>query len=248
MNPWTKTSLLLIVVGFATVLTDVYLLLVLYVTTLLFYIIGRLPVKVLLGWYTLPVMFVITLVIMFVFNEPGEDLLRGEVGPLTVAITDQGVLLMVKLIVRALAVVTMSLAVFMTTKYGQISEMAHRIMPTQVATVFLLSYRFMFVTSDELTDVLDAVNARSGSLARGVARQTRLYAGIFGLAFVHAFERAERISKAMESRGFVDRLPITHRLERPSVGGYVLIAICALLLVIAAYARYLDPDFIGRWT
>ncbi len=162
-----------------------------------------------------------------------------------VAISDNGVMLMATLLVRALAVVTFSLAVFMTTKYTHITIVASRIMPGALANIFLLSYRFMFETSDEVSDVLDAMRSRGGSLAKGALRQTRMFAGIFGIAFVHAFDRAERIAKAMEARGYVGEFPVTEPLRKPTAGGYVLIALGVASLALAAYSRYFDKGLFG---
>jgi len=246
MNPWTKAALLGVVIMLATVLTSVYTLCAMFALTIVFYLAGRLPFRVLLGWYTLPMLFVVTLAVMFVFSEPGEDLFRVGIGSTSVGITDGGVLLLLKLILRALAVVTLSLAVVMTTKYQQIAYMAHRTMPGPLATVFLLSYRFLFVTTDEVTDILDAMHARNGNMLKGFSRQTRLFAGIFGLGFVHAFERAERISKAMESRGFTGELPVAQSVGRPSAAGYALVAASLIMVAVAAYSRYIE-EFMFGW-
>jgi len=190
---------------------------------------------------------VVTLTMLFVFTEPGDEVVGWTLGGERVSITDNGVLLVAKLLLRALAVVTFSLTVFMTTRYGQIAAVAHRTLPRALATMFLLSYRFLFVTSDEVTDVLDAMHARNGGLVKGVTRQSRLFAGIFGHAFVHAFERAERISKAMESRGFSGELHVTDRIPRPSAGGLALLALAVLAVGVSAYSRYFDQQLLRWW-
>jgi len=182
--------------------------------------------------------FVVTLVIMFVFTEPGDEVAALELGAMKIAVTDNGLILMAKLIVRALAVVTFSLATFMTTRYMQVVYIAHKTMPATIATMFLLTYRFLFVTSDELTNVLDTLHSRNGNLVRGMTRQTRIFAGIFGHAFIHAFDRAERVSKAMESRGFNGRFPIVERVSRPGALGIAAISIFAVVLVVAVADRY----------
>jgi cobalt/nickel transport system permease protein len=247
MSPWTKAALLGSVVALATVLMNPILLLTLFLLTLLFYLAAQLPMKVLVGWYTMPVLFVVTLAILFVFTEPGTEIASLRLGPTTVRLTDDGILLIVKLLLRALAVVTLSLAVFMTTKYSNIAHMAQKTLPGPLASVFLLSYRFLFVSSDEVTDVLDAMNARNGNLVRGVLRESKLYASIFGLSFVHAFERAERIGKAMESRGFTGSLPAAGTLTQPSYGGYSLLGVGCVMLVLAVYTRYFNPGLLNWW-
>lgn len=246
-NPWTKAFLLAAVVALATILTDIVLLTLLLAATLAMYKLARLPLVVLLGWYTLPAMFVVTLTLLFVFTEPGTVIASWTVGRTTLAVTDNGLILVVKLLLRALAVVTFSLTVFMTTRYGQIACMAQRTLPRSLATMFLLSYRFLFVTSDEVTDVLDAMHARNGGLIKGVTRQSRLFAGIFGHAFIHAFERAERISKAMESRAFSGEFPVAERLPRPSVAGMAMLALAAAAVAVSAYSRYFGLNLAAWW-
>lgn len=246
-NPWTKAALLGAVVALATVLTDFALLALLLVVALATYTLAGLPLRVLLGWYTLPVMFVVTLTLLFVFSEPGEEVLGLSLWGSRLSVTDNGLLLVAKLLLRALAVVTFSLMVFMTTKYVQVAGLAHRTMPRTLATMFLLSYRFLFVTADEVSELLDAMHARNGGLVKGVTRQSRLFAGIFGHAFIHAFERGERISKAMESRAFTGEFPVTERLPRPSVGGLAAIAFALAAVALSAYARYTELDLMRWW-
>jgi cobalt/nickel transport system permease protein len=240
MNPWTKAVMLLLLVALVTVVMDVLVLLAIYLFALGFYAIARLPLRLLAGWYFLPLVFVLTLVMMFVFTEPGEEVVSVDLGPLSFAISDNGLILMAKLMIRALAVVTFSLAVFMTMRYKQVVYVARRTMPGPLATMFLLTYRFLYVTSDEMTNLLDAVHSKNGSMARGVLRQSRMFAGIFAHAFIHAFDRAERVSKAMEARGFAGDFPISERVPAPSVRGVAVICILAAMLTIAVLTRYLD--------
>ena len=244
-NPWTKLGLLAVVVSLVTVLMDVYLLLVLLCLTIALYAAARLPLGLLLGWWTLPLLFVFSLSVLFIFTEPGRQLAGLDIGDFRIAVTDNGVLLTVTLLMKALAVVTTSLAAFMTTRYNHIVLVAYRVMPKMLASIFLLSYRFMFETSDEFSDILDAMHSRSGSLAKGVVRQSRTYADIFGLAFVHAFERAESISKAMEARGFSANLPVSDSLPRPTLKGYAVVALGIAALALAVYSRYFDTELIG---
>ncbi len=246
VNPWTKAALLVIVVLFVIILMDLELLLALFALTLAFYFAGRLPMALLIGWYSLPVLFVLTLTIMFMFTEPGNPLVSFTVLDTRIALTDNGVMLFIKLLLRALIVVTFSLGVLMTTKYSHIASMASGVLPRPLANIFLLSYRFTFETSDEISDVLDAMHARNGDLVKGVSKQTRLFAGIFGLAFVHAFERAERIAKAMEARGFTGQFPTAERLPGPTYAGYGAITLAAAVLAVATYSRYFSGT-IGWW-
>lgn len=244
-NPWTKLVLLAIVVGFATVLMDIRLLLMLYLVTLLCYALARLPLLVLLGWYTLPVMFVLSLAVLYIFTEHGDSLISWNLLGFELAVKEEGVLLAAALLLRALAVVTFSLMVFMSTRYNHIAQIASKTMPGVLASIFLLTYRFLFETSDEISDVLDAMRARGGTLVRSATRETRSFAGIVGMAFVHAFDRAESISKAMEARGFSGRFVASGSLSRPSAAGYALMGLATAALLLATYSRYSGIDLLG---
>jgi len=245
MNAWTKIALLACVLALAIVLGEILLLLLLYLLTLALFVIARLPLRLLVGWYSLPVFFVVTLALFFIFTEPGQELVSFSLLGIHVVITDAGILLLAKLMLRALAVVTFSLALVMTTRFQNIMTITSRLLPRPLANIFLLSYRFTFETTDEVSDVLDAMHSRSGSLARGIARQTGIFAGIFGLGFIHAFERGERIAKAMEARGFSGKFPEHGSLTRPSVGGYALVTLAAVCFAIALYTRYFDSSLLG---
>lgn len=238
MSPWTKAAMLPVMVALVTVVNDLRWMIVIYGLSLAFYASGRLPLKVLVGWYTFPIIFVITLAVLFMFTVPGQALFTLHLGSATISISDNGALLVALLLVRALTVVTYSLALFMTTKYNQIAHLAFKTMPKTMANLFLLSYRFMFETFDEVSDVLDAMHSRNGNLAKGVSRQGRLYAGIIGLAFIHAFERGEKIGKSMEARGWTGSFPIVDRVARPGPGGYALIIFAVVALALAGILRY----------
>lgn len=242
-SPWTKVALLGLMVLLVIVAMDLYLLVLLFMIGIAFYASARLPLKLLVGWFTLPVLFVVTITVMFMFTEPGEQLVSMRVLGVHIVLTDNGVLLLVKLLLRALAVVAFSLAVFMTTRYTYIAYIATKTLPSTLANIFLLAYRFTFETSDEVSDVLDAMRARGGDLVKSATRQARTFAGIFGLSFVHAFERAERIAKAMEARGFSGTFPMTERLPKPGPAGYAILVLSTLSFAAVAYSRYVTNLF-----
>lgn len=244
-NPWTKATLLVAVVLLVIVVENLYALVVLLSLTILFYAISGLPLRLLAGWYSLPLFFVVTLSLTFMFTEPGSHIVSFHLAGAIISLTDNGVLLLIQLLVRALAAVTMSLAFFMTTRYSDIAQIASKVLPRTLSSMFLLSYRFTFETSDEISDVIDAMRSRSGGLARTLTRQSRTFAGIVGLAFIHAFERGERIAKAMEARGFSGRFPMSEKLPALRAKDYAVISLAVLAFALAAYSRYFNSKLIG---
>lgn len=245
MNPWTKAVLLVAIVMLVIVVANLYVLVILLAFAILFYAVSKLPLRLLAGWYSLPVFFVVTLSLTFMFTEPGRDVVSFRLAGAHIALTDNGVLLLIQLLVRALTAVTMSLAFFMTTRYVDIAQIASRILPRTLSSMFLLSYRFTFETSDEISDVIDAMRSRSGGLARSLTRQSKTFAGIVGLSFIHAFERGERIAKAMEARGFSGRFPMSEKIPSLKVKDYAIIGLAVLAFALATYSRYFSNKLIG---
>lgn len=245
MNPWTKAALLAFVVLFVIVMTSLPLLAVLFALTLAFYASARLPVKLLIGWYSLPLFFVVMISVTMMFTEPGKQLFSVRPLGWHIALTQEGLLLFLTLLVRALSAVTFSLSFAMTTRYSDIGYIASKIMPKNLASMFLLSYRFTFETTDEVSDVMDAMSSRGGKLISAASRRTKVFAGVVGLAFVHAFERAERIGKAMDARGFTGSFLLTAPPPRPRPADYALIAAVAIIFAMTVISRYFHNSIIG---
>jgi cobalt/nickel transport system permease protein len=233
-SSYLKLIYLIVVVVAATVLQNIIALLILYTITLMIYRIGRLSFRLLCRWYLVPVSFVLAIALLFVFNEPGRPILSFNLTPgAAVIVTDAGLILFFKLIVRSLSVVTYSFAIMMTTRYAHISYMANRILPTPLNTVFVLSYRFSFVIFEEVRSLLKALSSRGGDLIKGFLMHTRIFGGIIAVAFVHSFDRADRIAKAMEARGFEKKLPTYSVPTRPSTLGIVALILNLVTLTLA---------------
>lgn len=218
-SPWTKLAGLLIFVLSVTISQSLVVLAAVYAVSLALYAIGRLPLGKLIRWYLLPVIYTITIAVLFVFDEPAE-----------------GVALVLQLLLRALAVVTYSLALVLTTRFSEVTAMADRLLPRPFDAISMLTYHFIFVFFETMDGILLAAWARGGSLTRGIKELGALYARIFAYGVVFSFDRAERVGKAMEARGFNGSLRSFEEVKRPSVMGVsVLVLAVALLILVYFY-------------
>lgn len=209
------------------------MLILVYASVLLTYCISGLPKKKLVNWYLLPMFFVLAISIVFLFNEPGRTLARIDLYGWSLRLTDAGLLLLVKLFARSLIVVTFSLTLVMTTRYNQLGYVVQKLLPSPINSMFLLSYRFSFVISDNASTMLRAVYSRGGNLAKGFFRRSRLYGAIIGASLIHAIEKAERVGKAMEARGFSGRLRVYEHPALPSMAEFTLMGVYVMLLLTA---------------
>jgi cobalt/nickel transport system permease protein len=224
VSPWTKAIALVIIVLFITVVKSLVLIVLLYALVLAIYAAARLPVRKLFAWYTLPLFFVLSLVVLMIWNVPGQTLFSVGAFGYGVRLSDNGLLMLVQLSLKALISVTFSLFFLMTTKYNYFSTMIYRVFPSPIDQIFLMSYRFIFLTLKMVDAMAKALRSRGSGLIASAIRQSRLFAEVFALVFIRSYDRAERVSKAMESRGFNGKYMATTRIPPMRLADYAVIA------------------------
>ncbi len=230
LDPRAKVGALAWLVVFVTLARPTWLLVAALAVTIVVYLLAGLPFRELLRWYSIPVLFVLSLVVFLVWEEPGAPVLAAG----GLVLTTGGVALVVSLVARALTTVTFTLVLLMTTRYVHLAGLAAKVLPSPIDQVFLLSYRFLFTTLGLIDGLLLALRARGGGLVRGVLTSTRLFAGIFALSFVRAYDRADRVGRAMTARGYEGRFPPSEPLPPLSVVqlGAVAVAFAALAFAV----------------
>ncbi len=235
-SPWMKLIALIATILVLTTAQNVVLLAALYISILALYWRSGLPLKNLFNWYLLPVLFVLSLVILLIWNEPGIQLISLHTSWLSLTLTDKGLLLVIRLLLKALISMTASLLLLMTTRYAHLSTMIYRIFPSPIDQIFLMSYRFLFVTLSMVDSIIRAFKSRGGGFIKSMRRQSRTFAEIFALVFIRSYDRAERVSKAMESRGYNGTYIAATDVQPMVLRDYVILlmafSIAAYLLVI----------------
>jgi len=234
MSPWTKFAYLILIILLVTLSGNLAVLTVLYLVILLAYAAAHLPVRKLFGWYTMPAVFVLSLVGLMAWSEPGNPVISFAVAGFPLVLTDKGILLIITLLLKALIVVTFSLFFLMTTRYMHFSAMIYRIFPSPLDQIFLMAYRFLFLTLAMTGSILKAVRSRGGGLVHSVRVQGRMFAEVFALVFIRSFERSERVHKAMIARGFSGSYGTATRIPALRHTEYLLI--CAGAAVVVAVA------------
>jgi cobalt/nickel transport system permease protein len=219
VSPWTKAFMLVLIILFITISRNLALLALLYGTTLAVYWLSGLPIKKLFQWYLLPALFVFSLILLLVWETEGAPILTLGVAGFSLTLTDEGLRLALTLLLKALISVTYTLFFLMTTKYNHFSALIYKACPYPVDQIFLMSYRFIFITLRMVDSMLKALRSRGGGLIKSTLRQGRMFAEIFALTLIRSYDRADRISKAMEARGFsgmyvaATRIPAIRPLE-----------------------------------
>jgi cobalt/nickel transport system permease protein len=138
------------------------------------------------------------------------------------------------MLLKALIVVTFSLLFLMTTRYKHFSAMIYRIFPSPLDQIFLMTYRFLFLTLAMTASILKAVRSRGGGLIHSIYVQGRMFAEVFALVFIRSYERSERVHKAMIARGFSGSYGTVTTIPALRKSEYLLI--CAGAAVVLAIA------------
>ena len=242
VNPWTKAGVVGALVLAVTVAESLGVLAGLYASTLAVYGIAGLPYRRLGYWYTLPLLFVVSVAVPLAFFEPGVPIggaLTTPVGELSV--TWAGATLLGELTCRSLTVVTFVLTATMTTCYADIAYLLGRLLPRPIDQVALLTYRFTFVMIETLEDLVNAVLARGASLSEFWANR-RVYARILGMTLLTAIERSERLVKSMEARGYNGDITLYGDVPRPPAREVVAVGACYAGIV--AYALVVSYEVV----
>jgi len=239
MSPWTKFAILTLLVVLVTVLHSIILLISIYVAVICIYLIAGLPAKKLILWYTLPILFVFSLIGILVWGEPGFPLISLKIFGLTAILTDKGVLIAISLLIKALTMVTFSLFILMTTRYSYLATVIERIFPAPLDQIFLLSYRFLFLTISMTAAMLKAVCSRGGGVIYSIRMQGKIFAEVFALVFIRSFDRAERVHKAMIARGYKGHFSMNNEVPAPSQYGMISIVIFSIIVIAILIASQL---------
>jgi len=235
INPWIKFAFLIFIILIATLTRNILILACLYLGILGLYAAAHLPLRKLFAWYAMPAVFVLSLVGIMAWSEPGNAVVSFTLAGIPLALTDNGIFLILVLLLKALTVVTWSLFFLMTTRYEFISVMINRIFPSPIDQIFLMAYRFLFLTLSMTSSIIKAVCSRGGGIIRSVSVQGRLFAEVFALIFIRSFERSERVHKAMIARGFSGTYGTAAEIPALRLHEYLLVGGGAALVIAVAW-------------
>jgi cobalt/nickel transport system permease protein len=235
VSPWTKLILLILIVVMITLTSSMAVLIAMYVAILIACFMAGLPMRKILAWYALPVVFVLSLVGIMAWTQPGVPVFSFSVAGFVLTLTDQGIILVLTLLIKALISVTFSLFFLMTTRYAHFSAMISRIFPSPLDQIFLLAYRFLFLTLAMAASILKAVRSRGGGIIRSIRVQGGLFAGVFGLVFIRSFEQAERVEKAMTARGYNGTYAAHTPIPKPGVAEIGILCVSCFAIVMTLW-------------
>jgi len=115
--------------------------------------------------------------------------------------------------IKATTVVLITTLILETSPYTATIMALNKIgVPGSLAHMLLLTYRYIFVLIDEAKRMQRAMKLR-GFEAKASLETLRIIGSFIGTLFVRSFERIQRITEAMEMRGYRGHFPEVYPFE-----------------------------------
>jgi cobalt/nickel transport system permease protein len=143
------------------------------------------------------------------------------------------------ILLKFLLTISAALILIATTSFPGVCQALRRLgVPALFVSQLLFLYRYLFVLLEETMRIVRARDLRSFG-KRGLGANTAVR--IIGALFLRTVERAERVYRAMLSRGFRGELPVLRRTALRPADVLFLFATAAFLAVFRLYP-------LGDWT
>ena len=133
------------------------------------------------------------------------------------------------LMIKFTLTVSAALLLIATTSFPEVCRALQRLgLPEIFVTQLLFLYRYVFVLMDETMKMVRARDMRSfGDRGRGIAS----FIPLAGVLFIRSLERAERLHRAMLSRGFDGRIRSLRQRSLTAVDVLAAISVTAVFVV-----------------
>ncbi|MBN2044285.1 MAG: cobalt ECF transporter T component CbiQ [Anaerolineales bacterium] len=178
-----------------------------------------------------------------IFSPVGEPLAEWDLGFVTLAPTDVGVIRFFSILVRSWLSVQMAILLVATTQFPDlIHAFEHLRVPRSLTTIIAFLYRYLFVLVDEVYRMLRARDARSAGLpgqkhGGKLLWRVKVTGSMAGQLFLRSYERSERIYNAMVSRGYTGHFRTLNPHDLNRRDWQVLILALVLIAMIQVTGR-----------
>ncbi len=206
LHSWTPRlkllSLGLLMFAFAAVKHLSLALPMLCVATVLYSASG-LPLAYLLKRLRYPGLLILMVVLVLPFTS--GDTVLAQWGPF--ALREEGLVTTALVVCRFLSILTLGFVLLGTTPFLTLLRAMRSLgLPTLLADMTLLTYRYLFETADMLSTMQRSMRLRGfGGRRRWFRLEGKTLSqlsGLLGTLLIRSYERSERVYKAMQLRGY----------------------------------------------
>ncbi|MEM9089680.1 MAG: cobalt ECF transporter T component CbiQ [Cyanobacteria bacterium P01_F01_bin.53] len=242
LHTWTPRlkllSLGLLMFAFAAIRQQP-LVLPMFGVTASIYVLSGLPLSFLLQRLRYPGLFIFMLVLILPLTS--GDTVLWQWGP--VALRQEGLMAMSLVVSRFVCILTLGFVLLGTTPFAVLLRSLRSLgLPTLLADMTLLTYRYLFETADMLSTMQRSMRLRGFGHTRRRwfsldKRDLQRLASLLGTLLIRSYERADKIYTAMRLRGY-------GRLRQPPAqpkadAGSLLLTATVIAIAVAFFATEL---------
>ncbi len=159
---------------------------------------SRIPLGFVLSYMKWVAMFILSFFVILAFTFPGEEIARFYF----LSISAEGLYTGSLITVRAFSAVILIFPMIGTMSFDKtIKALDGLKVPNSLVQMLMFTYRYIFVFLDEFQRIWTAMESRGFKL-RTTLYALRTIGKALGMLFVKSYERAERVYRAMRSRGY----------------------------------------------
>ncbi len=148
------------------------------------------------------------------FATNGTTLLSWQIGSWTVAITVEGLIRFVSILIRSWLAVQTAVLLTATTQFPDLMHaLSHLHVPMILVGIISFMYRYLFVLVDEVMRLLRARQARSARLPNAAGQhggslvwRAKVAGGMVGQLFLRSLDRSDAVYNGMLARGYRGQL------------------------------------------
>jgi cobalt/nickel transport system permease protein len=161
-------------------------------------ILSRIPLAFVLSYMKWVAMFILSFFVILAFTFPGEEIATFYF----LSITAEGLYTGSLITIRAFSAVILIFPMIGTMRFDTTIKALDRLkVPNSLVQMLMFTYRYIFVFIDEFQRIWTAMESRGFKL-RTTLYALRTIGKALGMLFVRSYERAERVYRAMRSRGY----------------------------------------------
>ncbi len=161
------------------------------------------PLRKLVGRTALALPFVLLAALSVPFSREGQPLWVASLGPVTLTVTDAGLLAFLSILARAWLSLWAAALLVATTPLPALQQALWQLhLPPVLCNTIALMIRYLFVLVEEGSRLMAARAARTAGHGLGISERARVLGRMVGSLFVRSVARAERIHAAMLARGY----------------------------------------------
>jgi cobalt/nickel transport system permease protein len=160
-----------------------------------------------------PAIFLLPLAIIVPFTAGGDKIVMPFLSSSDIAPSSQGIILGILLLTRGLSAAIVALVIVSTAPFTMtIRALEDLGLPDSLAQLFLFTYRYVFLLSDQLNTMSRSMKSK-GFVKRSDLKTLRVLAMVLTMLFIRSYERALGVYYSMLSRGYSGELTGSDRCK-----------------------------------